>query len=391
MSKTAFSRSRLQRGHKVMAGYVARGTLPGYVSLISRRGEAHVASAGVLARDGNGPMQRDTIFRIASMTKPITAVAAMILVEECALRLDDPIDAFLPELVDRQVLVRPDAALHETVPADRAITLRDLLTFRLGYGYFFAPGEFPQQQAFEEKGLGFTPDPQGSPEPDEWMRRLGELPLMHQPGETWLYNAGTDVLGVLIARASGTSLPAFMQQRIFDPLGMVDTGFSVPAAKLPRLSTNYFTDPDTGALDLFDAGPTSRYAQPPTFPSGGAGLVSTVDDMHAFGQMLLGGGSHGGKMILSRPSVELRSPRGATGSTKRWDDLAGMGVSARPGTSIRGRRWSPSSSPRRRSPRRSCRTGCEISRQVPIRRFQPDVWGTRQGMEVMLVLRSTEV
>jgi len=301
----ALSPASLPRISEMMSGYVDRGTLPGYVSLVSRQGEEHVAYAGVLALDSNEPMQRDTIFRIASMTKPITAVAAMILIEECVLRLDDPVDAFLPELADRQVLVRPDAALTQTVPANRPITLRDLLTFRLGYGYLFAEGNHPQQQAFEAAGLGFTPDPQGSPEPDEWMRRLGELPLMHQPGEAWLYNAGADVLGVLIARASGLSFPDFMQQRIFDPLGMADTGFTLPANKLPRMSTNYFTDPETGALDLFDAGPTTRWVQPPTFPSGGAGLVSTIDDMHAFGQMLLGHGSYGGGMILSRPSVEL--------------------------------------------------------------------------------------
>ena len=298
------STQRLGRLHDVMAGYVERGEVPGVVTLVSRRGEVHVDAIGTKAVGGSDPMQRDTIFRIASLTKPVTAAAAMVLVEECRLRLDEPVDRLLPELADRRVLTSLDAALDDTVPANRPITLRDLLTFRMGFGLIFTPDTHPIQQAMNELQLGFEPDPATPPAPDEWMRRLGTLPLMLQPGEQWLYNTGSDVLGVLIARAAGQPLETFLRERILDPLGMKDTGFSVPAAKLDRLASVYWTDPDSGKLDLFDEAGDSKWSLPPAFPSGAAGLVSTIDDFLAFGQMMLDRGRHGGGRILSRPSVE---------------------------------------------------------------------------------------
>jgi CubicO group peptidase (beta-lactamase class C family) len=323
MTAFAFSPERLARMHDVLAGYVERGVAPGLVALVSRRGETYVDAIGMLAVDGDGPMARDTIFRIASMTKPITAAAAMILVEECVLRLDDPVDAYLPELADRQVLRQMDGPIEDTVPANRPITLCDLLTFRLGYGYIFEPGEFPVQQAMDEQHLGFSPNPHDAPAPDEWLRRLGALPLMHQPGERWLYNAGSDVLGVLIARASGMSLGDFLQERIFAPLGMTDTGFNVPENKLDRLASGYMTDPESGTLGLYDGDSDSVWVTPPTFHSGGAGLVSTVEDLHAFGQMLLRKGDAAGGRILSRPSVELMMSDQLTAEQKAisgWGD-----------------------------------------------------------------------
>src|SRR5207247_852888 len=159
---------------------------------------------------------------ISSMTKPVTAVAAMILVEECRLRLDEPVDRLLPELAGRRVLQRIDGPLEDTVPAHRPITARDLLTFRLGWGLVMAPpGATPIQRAMDELRLGQgPPSPSTPPEPDEWIRRLGTLPLMHQPGEQWMYTTGSDVLGVLVARASGQPFEAFLRERIFEPLGM---------------------------------------------------------------------------------------------------------------------------------------------------------------------------
>ncbi len=215
-----------------MAGYVERGDVPGLVTLVSRRGEVHVDAIGATGSRRQSPMRRDTIFRISSMTKPITAVAAMILVEECKLRLDEPVDRLLPELADRTVLKRLDGPLDETVPAHRPITVRDLLTFRMGFGQMMAPPDaYPILQAANEQQIGMgPPSPATTPAPDEWMRRLGTLPLMHQPGERWMYNTGSDVLGVLIARAAGQPLETFLRERIFAPLGMKDTGFSVPAA-----------------------------------------------------------------------------------------------------------------------------------------------------------------
>ncbi|MDQ2830072.1 MAG: class A beta-lactamase-related serine hydrolase, partial [Chloroflexota bacterium] len=277
--------------------------VPGLVTLISRRGETHVDALGMMAVGGRDPMRRDTIFRISSMTKPITAAAAMILVEECTLRLDEPVDRLLPELAARRVLTRIDGPVDDTVPATRPITVRDLLTFRMGFGLVVElPDTYPIQRAIRERleNQG-PPNPSAAPGPDEWMRRLGTLPLMHQPGEKWLYNTGSDVLGVLIARASGQPLDTFLRERLFEPLGMKDTAFSVPAAALDRLATGYGVNPDTGALTLNDEPKGGQWSQPPAFPSGAGGLVSTVDDYLAFGQMMLNKGMHEDTRILSRP------------------------------------------------------------------------------------------
>jgi len=300
------SKVRLGRMHEVMTGYVERGEVPGIVTLVCRRDEVHVDAIGNKMVSGRDSVRRDTIFRIASMTKPIVAVAVMILVEECKLRLDEPVDRLLPELGDRKVLKRLDAPLEETVPAERPITVRDLLTFRMGFGIVMAPpGTYPIQRAVSELQLfQGPPQPQTPPGPDEWIRRFGPLPLMHQPGEKWMYHTGSDVLGVLIARASGRPFERFLRERLFEPLGMKDTGFSVPAAKLDRLAASYWTNQKTGALELFDPAEAGQWSRPPAFPSGGGGLVSTVDDYLAFGRMMLNRGRHGGDRILSRPSVE---------------------------------------------------------------------------------------
>lgn len=292
--------------HQIMAGYVERGSVPGIVTLLARHDQVVVDVVGTQVI-GGAPMQRDTIFRVASMVKPITAVAAMILVEECRLRLDDPVDRFLPELANRRVLKSLDSALDDTVPAERGITLRDLLTFRMGFGSVMAaPGTYPIQQSITDLRIGGDgpPQPAKTPNPDEWMRNLGSLPLMHQPGERWLYNASADVLGVLIARASGQSFGSFLQERIFQPLGMRDTGFFVPADKLDRFATSYEADRETSALKLYDPAEGGQWATPPPFESGAGGLVSTVDDYLAFCRMMLGKGSLGNQRILARPTVE---------------------------------------------------------------------------------------
>lgn len=283
--------------HEVLAGYVERGELPGLVALISRRGEVYVDTIGY---------ERDAIFRISSMSKPVTAAAAMVLVEEGVLRLDDPVDGLLPELAKPRVIRRLDAPLDDTVPAVRPIIVRDLLRFTLGSGLILAmPGTYPIQKAFDTAGLGGgAPDPSRQPIADEWMRRLGALPLVHQPGEAWMYNTGAEVLSVLIARASRQTLDEFMQQRIFDPLGMRDTGFWVPDGRIDRLVTSYAVDPTTQKLVLNDSAKGGSWSRAPAFPSGAGGLVSTVDDFLAFGQMMLNKGTHDGKRILSRPTVD---------------------------------------------------------------------------------------
>src|SRR5688572_14770701 len=188
MSTGGLSRARLERMHDVMAGHVDRGVVPGVVTLLSRRGEVQVDAIGTKEFGGSEPMRRDTIFRIASVTKPIVATAAMILVEECTLRLDEPVDRWLPELADRRVLRAIESPLDDTVPASRPITLRDLLTFRLGIGAVMVfPPRYPIQQAMVEAGVASGPTLPAHA-PDELMRRFGGLPLVHQPGEKWLYN-----------------------------------------------------------------------------------------------------------------------------------------------------------------------------------------------------------
>jgi CubicO group peptidase (beta-lactamase class C family) len=306
MSVGGLSKGRLGRMHDVMAGHVDRGEVPGLVALISRRGEVQVDAIGMKASGGREPIRRDTIFRVSSMTKPIAAAAAMILMEECRLRLDEPVDRLLPELADRKVLKRPDGPLDDTVPAKRPLRLRDLLTLRMGFGYIMeAASPYPIVKAANEQHLLLGPPrPQILPAPDEWIRRFATLPLMYQPGEKWMYDLGLDVLGVLIARAAGQPLETFLRERLFEPLGMKDTGFSVPVAAIDRLATSYWSNPDSGALEVYDEATGGHWSRPPAFPAAASGLVSTVDDYLAFGQMLLNKGRHGRERILSRPSVE---------------------------------------------------------------------------------------
>ena len=322
-SASGLSRARLNRMHDILAGYIDRGQIPGLVALVSRRGEVHLDALGTLRAGGKSPMQRDTIFRIASMTKPVTAAAAMILIEECKLRLDEPVDRLLPELANRKVLKRLDGPLDDTVPAKRPISVRDLLTFRMGFGLMFAPPDaYPILKAANDLQIGMGPPaPATTPAPDEWIRRLGTLPLMHQPGKKWMYNTGSDVLAVLIRRASGQPFESFLRERIFDPLGMKDTAFSVPAEKISRLATSYWSNFQTGAFEVYDPAENGQWSRPPAFPSGAGGLVSTADDYLAFSQMMLDKGKLGSVRILSRPSVELMTTDQLTPDQKATSGL----------------------------------------------------------------------
>lgn len=346
MTDGGLSGPRLARLREVLAGHVARGAVPGAIALVDRGGETHVDVLGAAALGGD-PLRRDSIFRISSMTKPVTAVAALLLVEECVLRLDDPVDPLLPELADRRVLTALDAPLTDTVPARRPITLRDLLTFTMGFGQLLAaPSDYPVLAAAAEQQVGVgPPEPGVTPEPDEWLRRLGELPLMSQPGERWAYHTSADVLGVLVARAAGTSLGAFLAERVFAPLGMRDTGFSVPAPELGRFVVSYRTDPQTGELSVNDP-VDGDWSRPPAFESGGGGLVSTAEDLLAFGRMLLAGG--GG--LLSRATVAAMTTDQLTPAQKHvvgWVpgcfDGRGWGF----GVEVVTRRTGPSASPGR--------------------------------------------
>ncbi|MEV6246029.1 serine hydrolase domain-containing protein [Streptomyces sp. NPDC051742] len=303
-SSGGFSGAGLRKVRDVLERYVASGKIPGVVALVGRGDETHVEAIGTMRHDGGAPMRRDTIFRMASTSKPVSVAAAMILLDECRLRLDDTVDAWLPELADRQVLKRVDGPLDDTVPARRPITVRDVLTSTFGLGMDMTALGTPIMNAVFEQGL--TPNlPTPMPEPDEWMRRLGALPLMHQPGERWQYHLSNDLIGVLVARVTGQSFETFLRERVFEPLGMKDTGFHVPAEKMDRLPPLYAPDPQTGEFHVWDEAEGGRHSAPPAFQGGGGGLVSTVDDYHAYFRMLLNHGTHGDQRILSRPAVEL--------------------------------------------------------------------------------------
>ena len=295
--------------HDAMAARAANGEFPGMVTLVAHGEDVDVDAIGVMAFGGNQPMKRDAIFRITSMTKPILALATMMLVEDGVFALDEPVDRLLPELADRWVLKRIDGPLDETVPARRPITVDDLLTFRMGYGLIFEPTfdpPFPIVMAANERELVMgAPEPRTPLDPDEWIRRFATLPLMYQPGERWLYNTGALVLGVLVSRAAKQPLSDFFRTRIFQPLGMRDTGFSMPADKISRLPSTYMTNFQTGKMEEQTASGPSVWTKPPVFPSGAAGLVSTIDDYLAFARLLLNEGVHQNKRLLSQKLVRL--------------------------------------------------------------------------------------
>ena len=324
MTTAGLSKSRLERMHHVLSGYVGRQEMPGLVALVSRHDDVHLETLGTLSFDHPAPMQHDTIFRIASLTKLMTAVAAMILVEECKIRLDESIEAWLPELANRRVLKSLSSHLDDTIPAKRAITVRDVLTYTMGFGSVMAmPDTYPIQKLIRDYRIGGDgpPRPAQAPETQEWLQKLGSLPWMAQPGERWMYNTSGDVLGVLIARVSGQSLGAFMQERVFEPLGMRDTAFYVPAEKSDRLPACYSFNPQTHTLDVYDDVANSSWGTQPPFESGAGGLVSTIDDYFAFSHMLLNKGQHGHEHILSRATVKLMASDQLTPEQRTGADI----------------------------------------------------------------------
>jgi CubicO group peptidase (beta-lactamase class C family) len=334
MTTGGFSSKRLARVRDVLERYVDADYVPGAVAVVARHGEVHVEAVGNLAFEGAGsstPMAADTIWRTGSMTKPIVAALAMTLVEDCTLRLDDPVDEFLPELADMTVLADPNGPLEDSVPADRPVTLRDLLAFTLGTGMVPAePGTVPIADALN------TLQTESGPPPDEWIARLGALPLVYQPGERWMYHTAANVTGVLIARATGMSFGEALRERICEPLKMMDTGFSVPAENISRLATAY--EPDAAGKLVIEDGPDGYWSRPPAFEDGGGGIVSTADDYLAFASALMAGGAHEGARVLSRPSVTLMTTDHLTPAQKAvsgftpgyFDDIGwGFGMSVR--------------------------------------------------------------
>ncbi|WP_059019959.1 serine hydrolase domain-containing protein [Mycobacterium sp. M26] len=277
-----------------IAQAVDDGLLAGAVTLVWQHGNVlQVNAIGSRDVEANLPMQRDTIFRIASMTKPVTVAAAMSLAEEGKLTLNDPVTRWLPELTDLQVLVDPTGPLDRTVPARRPITVDDLMTHRSGLAYMFSVAG-PLSQAYGRVSL--------RQDQDHWLAEVATLPLVHQPGDRLTYSHATEVLGILISRIEGKSLHAVLTERIFEPLGMADTGFFISPDKRARAATMYRLDEETGLHhDAMGPIPVTE----PRFCQGGASLVTTVDDYLRFARMLLNGGEVDGVRVLSEESVRL--------------------------------------------------------------------------------------
>ena len=284
-----------------LQAHVDNGSVPGAVGLVARGDRVEVAAVGSMAV-GGAPMARDSIFRFASITKPITAAAVMMLVEDGQIALDEPVNRWLPELAEPKVVRTSASPVHDVVPAARPITVFDLLTSRAGYGFasdFALPAVkrlFPVQKDGRE--------PQSFPAPDVWMAELARVPLLYQPGEAWLYDTCSTLQGVLIARVCGQSLPGFLAERVFAPLGMSDTGFEVSGAKRNRFTSYYRASP-AGGLELAD-GPDGQWSTLPQFPLGNGGLAGTANDWLAFGRMLLAEGTAAdGHRLLTADSVRL--------------------------------------------------------------------------------------
>ena len=292
----------IERFMKQVEADAAAGRLPGAVLLVSRHGQlVHASAVGKLAPGQTTPMSRDSVFRIYSMTKPIVSVATMMLVEEGQLRLSDPISRYFPEMKGVQIGIEKAGAdgkpVLERAAAPREMTVHDLLrhTSGLTYGVF---GRSAVKTEYLKADL--RPGAPGLPyDNPEMMRRLGTLPLAYAPGSTWEYSVSTDVLGALIEKVSGKTLDVFLRERIFEPLRMKDTGFSVPAASHRRIAEAFETDPDSRQkVELLDV----RTA--PRLFSGGGGLVSTADDYLRFARMMLNKGELDGVRIVSRKTIE---------------------------------------------------------------------------------------
>jgi CubicO group peptidase (beta-lactamase class C family) len=295
----AFNPEVLSRAPGVLAGVIEAGDLSGAVTLIWRKGEVvQVSHQGKRDLATGAPMERDTLFRIASMTKPITTVAALMLVEEGKLSLDDPITRWAPEFKDMRVLKSAAGPLDETYPAPRDITVDDLMTHRAGLAYGFT-SVGPIAHA-HQRALG---DVLNAPmTPDTWMAALGALPLSYPPGERFHYSHATDVLGFLVGRVAGMDFRQFLFERIFQPLGMVDTDFYIPLEKRERAAVVYRQDDATGALSPVEF---RRHDTAPAFCGGGGGLISTADDYLKFARMLLNRGEVDGVRLLKAETVDL--------------------------------------------------------------------------------------
>jgi CubicO group peptidase (beta-lactamase class C family) len=309
VASSGFDEAKLAAVGPMLQGVVDAGDLSGAVTLVWRKGEiVRIDTVGLRDRERNLPMQRDTLFRIASMTKPVTSALLMMLVEEGKIALDSRIDKWLPEFANMRVMKDPAGPLDQTYPSPRAITVEDLLTHRAGLAYGFT-SVGPLSKAHEE-ALGDVLD--FTLTPDEWLKRLGQLPLSYAPGERFHYSHATEVLGYLIGRVEGRPYRDVLFERLLDPLGMKDTDFHVPKEKRARAAVMY--QQEDSRLKVVDL---RHYDEPPVFTGGGGGLTSTLDDYLAFARMMLNGGELDGKRYLKRETVELMRTNRLTDEQRR--------------------------------------------------------------------------
>jgi CubicO group peptidase (beta-lactamase class C family) len=298
-SSGGFLQATLAQIPPALQAVVDAGDLSGFVTLVWRKGEvAQVTSVGFRDVEAAAPMARDTLFRIASMTKPVTSIAALMLLEEGKLRLEDPISRWLPEFADMRVLKDAAGPVEDTYPAPREITVEDLMTHRAGLAYAFT-SVGPIGQAYEDT-LG--PPLGGRMTPDIWLAKLASLPLSYPPGERFHYSHATEVLGFLVARIEGKPLGQVLKDRIFTPLGMRDTDFWCPPEKRGRMAKLYRIDPQTDRLQDVSF---PHFDSQPAFEPGGGGLISTADDYLKFARMMLGKGEVDGVRLVQASTIEM--------------------------------------------------------------------------------------
>ncbi len=312
------SADRLNHIPRFFSAYLEAGKLPHMATLISRGGDiVHLGLQGQMQIGQDRPISEDTLFRIYSMTKPITALAAMILFEEGRIRLEHAVSRYIPEFSDPQVWVGGTSDAPELAPAAREITLLDLFTHTSGLTYGFLR-QHPVDGIYRAEKIGEGHEPL-----QEMVRRMAPLPLVFSPGERWNYGHSTDVLGAIVEIVSGQSLDVFFKTRIFEPLGMVDTDFHVPSEKLDRLPACYMKNPKGGAPLLFDgAGTASHLFQTrPTLLNAGGGLISTLSDYHRFALMLLKGGALDGVRLVSPKTIDFMTRNHLPGG----NSILGMG------------------------------------------------------------------
>ena len=313
-----FSDQRLGNIQALAQAYVEDGKLPGYLCLVSRHGaQAHFLAHGAMDVERGKPMARDTIFRIYSMSKPVTSVALMMLYEQGRFQLDDPVARYIPGWKNLKVFAGGDETTFEVTDPVRAMTIKDLLTHTSGLTYGFMDSH-PVDAMYRARKIGGMA-PGGTLE--SMVAQLADIPLQFTPGSEWNYSVSTDVLGYLVALFADQDLDDYILERITGPLDMVDSGFMVPPNKLDRFAACYERVPKTDTFRLQDDPAQSAYLQRPTFFSGGGGMVSTLDDYHRFTKMLLGRGEVAGVRLLGRKTVEYMTRNHMPGNR----DLAAMG------------------------------------------------------------------